>query len=508
MSWISNILGIFNVNGNNGANEKTVTEKTEQENGIFVQTIDSETNYGDKFEIQNTVQTNTNVNSDNISSFIKEAVNKSGPALKELESFISKTGKIAGEKISDISSKAFNFIGDTVSEIPFIVMNKELQAKNKETVSDSKLSNTYEYNGLTNQDMLLLSSIAYTDIASVSNKGKTLGEVVEELKNSLAHSGNSKVFDEDGNITADGIKELRRNGFNFRTVDDDAFSKMFNEILNDENLYTLTILDSANQNDGYVSASTYGHLDENGMLKENATVVYMGTGSATGWEDNAYSLYQPDTKMQKAAYDYLLRQQDVLSEYSSNPDEVHVSVTGHSKGGNLAMYSTIKSSQDENLEDGTIIVDNCVSFNGQGFNDEFIEENQELIDNSKAKITAINTYFDSVSALLNPVAGTTWNVAAEITKSPMDENGNIHINNKDQLGGMFWDGHCHTAMYKAVSGNNGEDTWTVCNKSAMADAIASVCDAVENISDIENKKFLANVLAGVFIDIFCGGNKV
>ena len=59
-------------------------------------------------------------------------------------------------------------------------------------------------------------------------------------------------------------------------------------------------------------------------------------------------------------------------------------MTGHSKGGNKAKYIT--------LMDDT--VDHCVSFDGQGFSDEFMETYSDEIAARQHKIENHNVDYD------------------------------------------------------------------------------------------------------------------
>lgn len=79
-------------------------------------------------------------------------------------------------------------------------------------------------------------------------------------------------------------------------------------------------------------------------------------------------------------------------------DEYTITVTGHSKGGNKAKYIAI-------LDD---TVDRCISFDGQGFSDEFIEKYYDFIDNRQGIIENNNVDYDYVNILLNDVGNTTY----------------------------------------------------------------------------------------------------
>ena len=70
-----------------------------------------------------------------------------------------------------------------------------------------------------------------------------------------------------------------------------------------------------------------------------------------------------------------------------------ITIIGHSKGGNKAKYITL-------LDDS---VDRCLSFDGQGFSDEFIDKYAEDISKNQHKITNHNVAGDYVNILLNDV---------------------------------------------------------------------------------------------------------
>lgn len=121
-----------------------------------------------------------------------------------------------------------------------------------------------------------------------------------------------------------------------------------------------------------------------------AVVVYRGTSSGE-WKDNFIGggpTNMPDgvsTPYQENALEWY--QSLDLSGYDS------VTVSGHSKGGNKAKYIT--------LMDGS--VDRCISFDGQGFSDEFIEKYSGEISARQSKIENHNVDSDYVNLLLNDV---------------------------------------------------------------------------------------------------------
>ncbi|WP_051538230.1 Mbeg1-like protein [Butyrivibrio proteoclasticus] len=116
-----------------------------------------------------------------------------------------------------------------------------------------------------------------------------------------------------------------------------------------------------------------------------AIVAFRGTESDAEWVDNVEGLYMIPTAFQ----------QNALNWYQSLDltDCDVITVTGHSKGGNKAVYIT--------LMDNT--VDNCISFDGQGFSDEFIDKYADIIRRRQDRIHTICAESDYVNLLLNEV---------------------------------------------------------------------------------------------------------
>lgn len=377
--------------------------------------------------------------------------------------------KIFGSKTAEAA--AINMVNDAIDSQPI------------DKVSDAEISNTKEFNNLTNQDMLLLNNISYSGIAKPENVGKTLGEVSYELKELAIANGGENAIDENGDITIEGVKALVDAGYdigvtcNFletETEDLQMFADMLNKISNDDNLSELTILDNADVNENGINATTYGRLDSNGKLMENATVVFQGTIGSEGWKDNVESLTTV-TPQQEAAYEYIQKQEEVLKEYSNGP-EVHLTVSGHSKGGNLAMFSTIENEKDSS---SNIVIDNCLSFDGEGFNADFVEENEDAINSCKTKITSINAYVDPVNLLLQDIAGEKYYVGVDYMKLETDKKGNPKLNETDDFKKFAWDAHSPTTMYKKVCDDDGQ--WTLYNESEIATELSNTSDDIENM---------------------------
>ena len=130
---------------------------------------------------------------------------------------------------------------------------------------------------------------------------------------------------------------------------------------------------------------------------KEAVVAYRGT-ALEEWKDNflgGTATDRPDgvsTKYQEVA----------LKTYQEYRDQVGdgytMTVTGHSKGGNKAKYITL-------LDDS---VDRCLSYDGQGFSDEFMGKYKDQIIRNQSKIANHNVNDDFVNLLLNDVGSTTF----------------------------------------------------------------------------------------------------
>lgn len=86
------------------------------------------------------------------------------------------------------------------------------------------------------------------------------------------------------------------------------------------------------------------------------------------WLDNLRSAIEIETLQQAQAKAFIDRVGAMESCKS-------ISITGHSKGGNNALYALIMANPEVREK-----IINCVTFNAPGFNDDFIKENKDIID--------------------------------------------------------------------------------------------------------------------------------
>lgn len=150
-----------------------------------------------------------------------------------------------------------------------------------------------------------------------------------------------------------------------------------------------------------------------------AIVVFKGTQGDAEWIDNVSGLYKVPTQFQENALKWF---QSLNFE-----DCTTITVTGHSKGGNKSKFITI-------MDDS---VDNCYSFDGQGFSDEFIMKYASNIVRNQHKIFNIIAQSDFVNILLNDVGERHFYLGTNFGRMGFAEN---HCANAvlfyDDFGGM------------------------------------------------------------------------
>lgn len=148
--------------------------------------------------------------------------------------------------------------------------------------------------------------------------------------------------------------------------------------LQNSDLSQLTLSDTMINSEGTTLALCF---TETNNTKE-AIVAFKGTSGGAEWIDNVEGLNVADTQCQKEALDFI-----------ENLPYDSITVTGHSKGSNKAMYVAIVSDK----------VDRCVGYDGQGFSQEFIDKYWAEIEARGQNITNYSLSTDYVHILLFPV---------------------------------------------------------------------------------------------------------
>lgn len=190
--------------------------------------------------------------------------------------------------------------------------------------------------------------------------------------------------------------------------------------------------------------------------KPEAVLVFLGTKPLeNAWLDCLQGSYQSDTRLQQEALNYY---KELSKKYTIT------TVTGHSKGGNLSQYIT--------LIDGDSIR-NCVSFDGQGFSDLFIEKYKDKIQQNASKVTTIASFKEPVHMLLNDLSGETLTIKTDDDIDPLSSHVSTYL---------------YEEAYFDESGNYKEETFTEPTK-----LITKVNSAVQILLTTLDKEQVENI---------------
>lgn len=225
---------------------------------------------------------------------------------------------------------------------------------------------------LTTEQLLLLNNLMYlpgkTPFSSIEHtEAKTVGEWVE-------------------GIDMSGVDRLSHYGFCMTGRD---LENVIGAVRNDDVLMNMQIaaahvMESDDSGGGGVSA-----VFENPVTGE-AVVAFRGTAPEE-WRDN----FAGGTGTTLSDGVSTMQQWKALEWYRGQNLEGRgmITVTGHSKGGNKAQYIAL-------LDDS---VSRCVSFDGQGFSDQFMEAYRAQVARNQYKIANNSVRHDYVNPLLNAV---------------------------------------------------------------------------------------------------------
>ncbi|HBM98594.1 MAG TPA: hypothetical protein DD413_04140 [Ruminococcus sp.] len=209
---------------------------------------------------------------------------------------------------------------------------------------------------LSNAQLLMLDNLIYTDYVY---DGMSVGEII-------------KVIEEyDFNVSSCEMTSSE-------------WKELVSMIKNEPSLLNYKVTNYVDDTTGMRAACFVN--DESNPTDVN--VVFRGTKGDYEWHDNGQGGYLSDTSQQQTAADYV---NGLPDKYGNN-----MTVTGHSKGGNKAQYVTIVTDR----------IAKCVSYDGQGFSEEFLQKYTDEIAKKSQSIVSISASYDFVNCLLYPIAGT------------------------------------------------------------------------------------------------------
>ena len=253
-------------------------------------------------------------------------------------------------------------------------------------------------------------------------------------------------------IDEDTLKKLRGSDKTYDgEISASEWADMIEKIQSNKNICDLKLVDLERDDKNALSVCLQ---DKDG----NQYVVFRGT-AAGEWLDNFQGGYLTDTQQQLRALAFVERQ---------NGD--NITVVGHSKGGNKAKYTAIRSDK----------VGRCVSFDGQGFSPAFFEKYGPLIEKNKNKITCYALDYDFVNILLTDIYG---------EKFYMNGHG---VDN-------FAQNHSPNSLFNEAYG------FDKCGQSAAMESLHHFINYIVNTGEPEDVKKLMDYLGNVLN--FCMGKR-
>jgi hypothetical protein len=218
--------------------------------------------------------------------------------------------------------------------------------------------------GLSNAQLLMLDTLIYTDDVS---EGKSVGEIIAKIEKDGYDSNACEMSSSEWKTLVVSIK-------------------------NEPELLNYKVTNYVNDKSTGMRAACFVDDTSN---PTDVNVVFRGTSGNYEWHDNGEGGYLSDTDQQQKAADYV----NTLPENYGND----MTVTGHSKGGNKAQYVTIATDR----------IGKCISYDGQGFSEEFLEKYKNEIAEKSNRIVSIAASNDFVNCLLYSIAGTTIYIETE-----------------------------------------------------------------------------------------------
>ena len=210
---------------------------------------------------------------------------------------------------------------------------------------------------LSNAQLLMLDNLIYTDYVS---DGMSVREIITAIEN---------------------------DGYNISACEmtSSEWKELVAMIKNEPSLLDYTVTNYLDDDSTGMRAACFVNDEAN---PTDVNVVFRGTNGDYEWHDNGEGGYLSDTSQQQLAAEYV---NNLPDSYGNN-----MTVTGHSKGGNKAQYVTIVTDR----------ITKCVSYDGQGFSEEFLEKYAAEIAKKSQSIVSISASDDFVNCLLYPIAGT------------------------------------------------------------------------------------------------------
>lgn len=203
---------------------------------------------------------------------------------------------------------------------------------------------------LEEKQLLMLNTLSYCEpfmalmkeaYANADGKPASIGALLKELRD----GDNSRFEGVERKAVWEQLVKLASSDFDF------------------EDLYVINVF--RNEETGAVAFCVADDPPGEFSEETQAVMVFKGTGS-NEWREDAVAATESDVPSQEEAYQWV----ESLDQNLRN-----ITVIGHSKGGNKAMYVAVRSDR----------VQECYSFDGQGFSQEFLDKYADQIADKKSR---------------------------------------------------------------------------------------------------------------------------
>lgn len=288
----------------------------------------------------------------------------------------------------------------------------------------------------------------------IEREKKTIGEILscfdEEALERLRNKGN-EVLKNAGYISAE------------------EWAGIIEYIQQNEEVSSLRLSDVMTDSEETVIALCFEDKND----PSQALVAFKGTTGKREWVDNVKGMNQADTACQIEAKNYI---EDL--PYSK------ITVTGHSKGANKAMYVAITSDK----------VSRCVAYDGQGFSEKFIDKYSAEIGLRAANIKNYSLSTDYVHALMFPIPGSEQIYCK-----------GYHVDGIEQH-------HSPNSFFMADEGGNiildifGAPIVTVTEEDASITMLHEFTTFVMNNADAEDKESIIGCVSELLATVFGEGD--
>ena len=244
---------------------------------------------------------------------------------------------------------------------------------------------------------------------------------------------------------------------------------------NDPNIYKLKIIDSYSTTTRTGKKVTLGVCYQNpNTKKSDAIVTFKGTSGHDEWNDNVEGINTSDTNAQNDAKKFIER---IPKKYND------ITVVGHSKGANKAMYVTIADDSDR--------IKRCVAYDGQGFSYKFMQKYSNRIEDRAKRIKNYSLEEDFVHVLMYQI------------------HGSQQIYCKGYGVANFAQNHSPNSFFKTKNGrmvldDNGCPQFTITNKESSK--ITWIRDFIKYVMDHSSEKELEKIVGclGPFLGYMIG----